>query len=319
MERASKLIRGLRLSGDVITPEQLCLRRVARSRRQEDRRATPAPAKLVRTRLVVEVEDHTWQRQLFALTPHILANLEKTLGRGLVEDLEFRIVPRRREPAMRAPGRAGALCGRRRRHRRPRDARHLQALAKKGTSVKITEKEVRYVAGLANLTLTDAEIARLQADLDGILEHMDRLNEMDTAGVEPMSQVLFEAGETATLRADVPVPPLGNQAALANAPQSGAGYFKVPKVIERYTNTRMDIPSLTIDRVRQALLSREFSAAELASRGAALRRGRKSQNQRLSAFLPGARPGRRAARGRTHRARRRPGPARPACPSPSRT
>ena len=86
---------------------------------------------------------------------------------------------------------------------------------------------------MANLTLTDAETARLQADLDGILEHMDRLNEVDTTGVEPMSQVLFEAGETATLRADVPVPPLGNKAALANAPQPGAGYFKVPKVIER--------------------------------------------------------------------------------------
>ena len=99
--------------------------------------------------------------------------------------------------------------------------------------MKITEKEVRYVAALANLTLSDAETTRLQADLDGILEHMDRLNEVDTAGVEPMSQVLFETGDTAALRADVPVPPLGNQAALANAPQPGAGYFKVPKVIER--------------------------------------------------------------------------------------
>jgi aspartyl-tRNA(Asn)/glutamyl-tRNA(Gln) amidotransferase subunit C len=99
--------------------------------------------------------------------------------------------------------------------------------------VKITEKEVRYVAGLANLNLTDGEIAKLRTDLDGILEHMDRLNEVDTSGVEPMTQVLFEAGETATLRADVPVAPLGNLAALANAPQPGAGYFKVPRVIER--------------------------------------------------------------------------------------
>ena len=99
--------------------------------------------------------------------------------------------------------------------------------------MKITEKEVRYVAGLANLNLTGEETARMQADLDGILEHMARLNEIDTTGVEPMSQVLFDAEATATLRADVPVPPLGNQAALANAPQSGAGYFKVPKVIER--------------------------------------------------------------------------------------
>ena len=102
--------------------------------------------------------------------------------------------------------------------------------------MKITEKEVRYVAGLANLKLTEAEIAKLQTDLDGILEHMDRLNLIDTSGVEPMAQVLFDAGEaatTATLRADVPVPPLGSEAALANAPQAGAGYFKVPRVIER--------------------------------------------------------------------------------------
>jgi aspartyl-tRNA(Asn)/glutamyl-tRNA(Gln) amidotransferase subunit C len=99
--------------------------------------------------------------------------------------------------------------------------------------VKITETEVRYVADLANLKLTDAEVARFQADLDGILEHVASLNEVDTEGVEPMAQVLYEAGETATLRADIPVPPLGNAAALANAPQSGAGYFKVPKIIER--------------------------------------------------------------------------------------
>ena len=99
--------------------------------------------------------------------------------------------------------------------------------------MKITEKEVRYVAGLANLNLTEEEIARMQSDLDGILEHMARLNEIDTESVAPMSQVLFEAEETATLRPDSPVATLGNQAALANAPQSGAGYFKVPKVIER--------------------------------------------------------------------------------------
>ena len=48
-----------------------------------------------------------------------------------------------------------------------------------------------------------------------------------------MAQVLFDAEPTATLREDVPVPPLGNAAAVANAPQAGAGYFKVPKVIER--------------------------------------------------------------------------------------
>jgi aspartyl-tRNA(Asn)/glutamyl-tRNA(Gln) amidotransferase subunit C len=104
--------------------------------------------------------------------------------------------------------------------------------------VKITEKEVRYVADLANLKLTEAEVARFQADLDGILQHMDQLNEIDTSGVEPMAQVLLGAGpgatdQGATLRADVAVLPLDNRAALANAPQPGGGYFKVPKVIER--------------------------------------------------------------------------------------
>ena len=99
--------------------------------------------------------------------------------------------------------------------------------------MRITEAEVRYVADLANLTLTDSEVRKFQADLDGILEHIARLNEIDTTGIEPMTQVLYDAEETATLRADVPAPPLSNAAALANAPQAGGGYFKVPKVIER--------------------------------------------------------------------------------------
>ena len=51
----------------------------------------------MRTRLVVEVEDITWQRQLFALTPFIVRNLAKSLGPGLVDDLEFRVMPRRRD------------------------------------------------------------------------------------------------------------------------------------------------------------------------------------------------------------------------------
>jgi aspartyl-tRNA(Asn)/glutamyl-tRNA(Gln) amidotransferase subunit C len=99
--------------------------------------------------------------------------------------------------------------------------------------VKITESEVRSVADLANLKLTDVEIARLAKDMDEILTHMDALSELDTSTVEPMAQVLYQSEETATLRPDQPVPPLGNEAALANAPVAGAGYFKVPKVIER--------------------------------------------------------------------------------------
>jgi aspartyl-tRNA(Asn)/glutamyl-tRNA(Gln) amidotransferase subunit C len=99
--------------------------------------------------------------------------------------------------------------------------------------VKITGKEVRYVADLANLKLTSEEIDRLSKDLDEILTHMDTLNEVDTSNVQPMTQVLYDADETATLREDRERPTLGNDIALANAPLAGAGYFKVPKVIER--------------------------------------------------------------------------------------
>lgn len=99
--------------------------------------------------------------------------------------------------------------------------------------MKITEQEVRYVADLANLKLTDPEIARLSKDLDEILTHIDTLNELDTSNVQPMAQVLYEAEETATLREDRERPSIGNEAALANAPLAGAGYYKVPKVIER--------------------------------------------------------------------------------------
>jgi aspartyl-tRNA(Asn)/glutamyl-tRNA(Gln) amidotransferase subunit C len=99
--------------------------------------------------------------------------------------------------------------------------------------VKITESEVRHVADLANLKLTDSEIARLAKDMDEILSYMEALNELDTSTVEPMAQVLYKSEETATLRPDVPVAPIGNEAALANAPLSGNGYYKVPKVIER--------------------------------------------------------------------------------------
>jgi aspartyl-tRNA(Asn)/glutamyl-tRNA(Gln) amidotransferase subunit C len=99
--------------------------------------------------------------------------------------------------------------------------------------LKITEQEVRYVADLANLRLTEDEIRRFAADLDEILTHVDKLNEVDTSQVEPMAQVLYDAEETATLREDVERPSLGAPAALANAPVSGGGYFKVPKVIER--------------------------------------------------------------------------------------
>jgi aspartyl/glutamyl-tRNA(Asn/Gln) amidotransferase C subunit len=62
---------------------------------------------------------------------------------------------------------------------------------------------------------------------------MNQLAGIDTAGVEPMTQVLYDTEETATLRPDIERPPLGNELALANAPAKGSGFFKVPRVIEK--------------------------------------------------------------------------------------
>jgi aspartyl-tRNA(Asn)/glutamyl-tRNA(Gln) amidotransferase subunit C len=99
--------------------------------------------------------------------------------------------------------------------------------------LKISDEEVRKVAALGNLRLTEEEVVRLSHDMSEILTHIDKLNELDTENVEPMAQVLFDAEETATLREDLERPPLGNEAALANAPLAGNGYYKVPLVIER--------------------------------------------------------------------------------------
>jgi aspartyl-tRNA(Asn)/glutamyl-tRNA(Gln) amidotransferase subunit C len=99
--------------------------------------------------------------------------------------------------------------------------------------MKITEKDVRRVAELANLALTDDEVIHMAHDMSGILVHIDKLNELDTKDVEPMTQVLYEASDTATLREDIERPSLSNAAAVANAPVTSAGYYKVPLVIER--------------------------------------------------------------------------------------
>ena len=99
--------------------------------------------------------------------------------------------------------------------------------------MKIDEKQVRYVAELANLDLGDDEVQRFAGDMTDILTHMDKLNELPTDDIDPMAQVLYDQEETATLRADVPRETLDADTAVANAPLSGAGHFKVPRVIER--------------------------------------------------------------------------------------
>jgi len=107
MERLSKLIRGLRLPGDMLTESDLACAAWAQAVGKRIAAHTRA-AKLVRRRLVVEVEDRIWQQQLFVLSYQIVRNLERHLGPDMVEDLEFRVVPRRREP-QRAAQSAAAL------------------------------------------------------------------------------------------------------------------------------------------------------------------------------------------------------------------
>ena len=110
MERASKLIRGLGLPADTISAEELACAAWPQAVGKKVASHTRA-SKLVRERLVVEVEDAVWQRQLFTLSRTILRNLEKELGTGLVEDIEFRIVPRRREPQRAMTAAAGLFAG----------------------------------------------------------------------------------------------------------------------------------------------------------------------------------------------------------------
>ena len=105
--------------------------------------------------------------------------------------------------------------------------------------MKITDKDVAYVADLANLELTAAERERMLRDLNSILEYIDRLNELDTTNVTPMSHAtIASAAESQStlsnvLREDELRPCLPHQDAMANAPNTDGEFFKVPKVIEK--------------------------------------------------------------------------------------
>jgi len=112
--------------------------------------------------------------------------------------------------------------------------------------MKVTEKDVGYVADLANLELTEQERATMLRDLNSILEYVDRLNELDTSDVAPMAQVSDRYGVDESkqgserfsyatrddilegLRKSLP-----HDEALANAPDPDDDFFRVPKVIER--------------------------------------------------------------------------------------
>jgi aspartyl-tRNA(Asn)/glutamyl-tRNA(Gln) amidotransferase subunit C len=112
--------------------------------------------------------------------------------------------------------------------------------------MKVTEKDVAYVADLANLELTAEERAGMVRDLNSILDYIDMLNELDTSDVAPMAQVSDRYGVDEAkqgserfayasredvlegLRKSLP-----QEVALENAPDSDGTFFRVPKVIER--------------------------------------------------------------------------------------
>ena len=112
--------------------------------------------------------------------------------------------------------------------------------------MKVTDKDVTYVADLANLELSEEERARMVRDLNSILGHVDSLSELDTSNVPPMAQVSDRYGLDESKkgserfayasRSDVHEglrKSLPHDTALANAPDSDGTFFKVPKVIER--------------------------------------------------------------------------------------
>lgn len=99
--------------------------------------------------------------------------------------------------------------------------------------MKVTDKDVAYVADLANLELTEAERQRMVRDLNSILDYIDKLNELDTSNVPAMSQAYTTGASGKAMRRDELTPCLSHQAALKNAPDANQNFFKVPKVIEK--------------------------------------------------------------------------------------
>lgn len=95
-------------------------------------------------------------------------------------------------------------------------------------SHRITADQVRKVAKLSRLDLTDAEIQEFTGQLGAILEYVDKMNELDTENVEPLAHCL---PVTNCFRQDIAVSSMENDQALANAPDRDGEYFKVPKIL----------------------------------------------------------------------------------------
>ena len=94
---------------------------------------------------------------------------------------------------------------------------------------KITLKDVEYVASLAQLSLDEEAKQRLLREMGDVLAYVDKLNELDTDGIEPMMHVLDISN---VYREDVVTGSLDHDAALKNAPKTDGAYFLVPRILE---------------------------------------------------------------------------------------
>lgn len=94
---------------------------------------------------------------------------------------------------------------------------------------KIDQQQVRKVAKLSRLQLSDAEVDEFTGQLSAVLGYMEKLNELDTTGVEPLAHCL---PITNVFREDCIKESLGTEKTLANAPQRDGDFFKVPKILD---------------------------------------------------------------------------------------
>lgn len=93
----------------------------------------------------------------------------------------------------------------------------------------LTLEEVRHVAALAYLRFSPEELERLRSQLDGILEHIDQLQEINTDAIPPTAQLI---AVTSVLRDDTVIPSLPTEAALKNAPRVEDNFIEVDAVLE---------------------------------------------------------------------------------------
>jgi len=94
----------------------------------------------------------------------------------------------------------------------------------------LTKEEVQHIATLARLELTAEEMEHYRGQLSAILDHVARLQQLDTQDVPPMSAVFSEEGH---LRADESHPSLPPEKILGNTPHKADGQFKIPPVFEK--------------------------------------------------------------------------------------